>query len=92
MTQSSKAERAERYRQAERLATRDARRAMFIGAAVCLFWLLVGLFLMGWSWHVTDHQTGMIFFWSSLIVGNSGILATIVWTVRKAEARGDLGR
>jgi hypothetical protein len=84
-------ERAEAHLEAERLANRDARRSLFIGAAMCFVWLAVGLYLLGWAMHVTDAKLGMVFFWSGLVIGNSGIVLSIIWTVRRAESRGDLG-
>ena len=85
-------ERAEARFKSERLADRDARRSLLIGAGLCLVWLTIGLYLLGWAVHVTDQKLGYILFWSGLIFGNSGIVAMIAWTVRKAAARGDLGR
>jgi hypothetical protein len=87
----TKEERAATLQVAEREAGRDARRALFIGAAMCLVWLAVGLYLLGLSVHVTDQKIGNLLFWLGLVVGNSGILLSIVWTVRRAEARGDYG-
>lgn len=85
-------DRAQAHLAAERAARRDAWRSTLLGSVICFGWLALGLYGLGWSFHVTDERTGRILFWSSLIVGNSGILATIYWVVRKAEARGDLGR
>jgi hypothetical protein len=85
-------ERAQAHLEAEDQANRDARRTLFIGAGVCLVWLAIGLYLLAWAMHVTDEKIGRLLFWSGLILGNTGIVATIAWTIKKAEARGDLGR
>lgn len=85
-------ERAQAHLATERAATRDARRSTLLGALICFLWMALGLYGLGWSLHVTDERTGRVIFWSALIIANSGILATIYWVVRKAEARGDVGR
>src|SRR5262249_35650139 len=84
-------ERAAAHLATEEMASRDARRPTFIGAALCFFWLVVGLYIFAWSMHVTDHKTGMIFFWAGLLVGNTGIVLSSYWVVRKMTARGDFG-
>ena len=87
----SREERAAAYLAADDAANRDARRTMLIGAGLCFAWLLVGLYIFGWSMHVNDQATGMVFFWAGLLVGNAGILLTVAWVVRRMTARGDFG-
>ena len=84
-------ERAKAHLVADRAATRDAWRSTLLGAVVCLVWMALGLYGLGWSLHVTDERTGNLIFWGSLVIANSGIVATIYWVVRKAEHRGDMG-
>jgi hypothetical protein len=84
-------ERAAAHLAADRAATRAAWRSTLVGALICFLWMAVGLYGLGWSMHVTDEKTGKLLFWGSLTIANSGILSTIYWVVRKAEARGDMG-
>ena len=84
-------ERAAAHIAADRAATRDARRSTLLGALISFLWMALGLYGLGWSLHVTDERTGKLIFWGSLVIANSGIVATIYWVVRKAEARGDMG-
>jgi hypothetical protein len=84
-------ERAAAHIALDRAATRDAWRSTITGALICLLWMAIGLYGLGWSFHVTDERTGNLLFWGSLVIGNSGIVATIYWVVKKAEARGDIG-
>lgn len=75
---------------AELEARRAVRRTLVRCAALCVAWMLLGLYLLGWSAHTTDEHYGRIAFYSGVIVGNAGILSTLLATYRRLEKRGDL--
>jgi hypothetical protein len=52
--------------------------------------MLLGLYLLGWSMHTADYTYGRIAFYSGVIVGNCGIIFTLLNTHRRLEKRGDL--
>jgi hypothetical protein len=80
-----------RAREAAELAAERARRFELVRAALlCITWMLVGLYLLGWSMHTSDEQYGRIAFYSGIIVGNGGIVFTLLNTYRRLEKRGDL--
>jgi hypothetical protein len=80
-----------RARVAAELETERARRRELIrAAALCVAWMLLGLYLLGWSMHTTDYAYGRIAFYSGVIVGNTGIIYTLLNTHRRLEKRGDL--
>ena len=80
-----------RQREAAELQTRRAvRRALVRCGALCVGWMLLGLYLLGWAVHTTDEHYGRIAFYSCVIVGNAGILYTLLATYRRLEERGDL--
>jgi hypothetical protein len=75
---------------AELAAERAVRRALIRAGLLCIAWMLVGLYLLGWSMHTTDEHYGRVVFYSGLIIGNAGILYTLLNTYRRLEKRGDL--
>ena len=75
---------------AEDEARRAVRRTLLRSGALCIGWMLAGLYLLGWSVHTTDEQYGRIAFYAGAIVGNAGILYTLLATYRTLEKRGDL--
>ena len=75
---------------AERETRRSVRWALVRCGALCVGWTLVGLYLLGWSVHTTDEHYGRIAFYSGVIVGNAGILYTLLATYRRLEKRGDV--
>jgi hypothetical protein len=80
-----------RAREAAELETERARRrALVRAAALCVAWMLLGLYLLGWSMHTTDFAYGRIAFYGGVIVGNAGIIYTLLNTHRRLEKRGDL--
>lgn len=91
-----KARLAERYaRIAERneATEEEAGRARFrilLGAGLaCAMWCVVGLLGIGMGLASRTVETGNIWFWGGLVVGNGGILATLIWTVEKLRSIGD---
>lgn len=75
---------------AEREAERARRRELVRAGALCIGWMLLGLYLLGWSVHTTDYLYGRIAFFGGLIVGNAGIVITLLASYRRLEKRGDL--
>lgn len=75
---------------AELAAERAVRRALIRAGLLCIAWMLLGLYLLGWSMHTTDEYYGRVAFYGGLIVGNAGILYTLLNTYRRLEKRGDL--
>src|SRR5437868_6068679 len=81
----------ERHAAAHRIGARLRFWAWFRTLLLCWFWLLLGMFLVGWSFHPTHAVLGHIAFWLGLAVGNGGFLFTLIAAWRAAEARGDYG-
>jgi hypothetical protein len=75
---------------AELEAARGRRHELIRAGALCIAWTLLGLYLLGWSMHTTDYHYGRIAFYSGVIVGNVGIIYTLLNTYRRLEKRGDL--
>ena len=57
-------------------------------AMECVVSCAVGLFFVGLAAHVTDYRLGMVYFWSGLILGYSGMIASLSGFYRRGEARG----
>ena len=51
-------------------------------------WFSIGLFLLGWSMHTTDSRYAGLAFWGGLILGDGGMLLTLVRARREAEKLG----
>jgi hypothetical protein len=75
---------------AELEAERARRRVLARAGLLSLFWMLVGLYLLGWSVHTLDYLYGRIFFFGGLIVGNTGIVYVLLAAYRQLEKSGDL--
>lgn len=75
---------------AEREAERAVRRELVRAGALCVGWMSLGLYLLGWSMHTVDEHYGRIAFYGGLLVGNGGILFTLLNCYRRLERRGDL--
>ncbi|MFN2567389.1 MAG: hypothetical protein ABR499_20520 [Gemmatimonadaceae bacterium] len=74
---------------AELEAERVRRRDMVRTGALCVMWMLIGLYLLGWSMHTTDDRYARLAFYSGVIVGNTGIVFTLLRAYRRGEERGD---
>jgi uncharacterized ion transporter superfamily protein YfcC len=72
--------------EAERIRRRDLIRT----AALCVLWMLFGLYLLGWSFHTTDERYARAAFYAGIILGNGGIAFTLLRAQRRREERGDL--
>jgi hypothetical protein len=75
---------------AEAEAERGRRRELVRTALLCIAWMMIGLYLLGWSMHTSDEHYGRIAFYSGVIIGNAGILYTLLDSYRRLEKRGDL--
>jgi hypothetical protein len=77
-------------RRAEQVeADRVRRRALTRAAAACVGWLVIGLYLLGWSMHTTDLRYAGAAFVGGLTLGNGGIIFTLLRAYRQGEERGD---
>jgi hypothetical protein len=74
---------------AELEANRARRRDLVRAGALCVVWMLVGVYLLGWSVHTTDERYGWLAFYGGLIVGNGGMVFTLLAAYRRGEERGD---
>jgi hypothetical protein len=81
-------ERAAALNAAEREVERDKLRAYVFAALACFGYMALGLVLVAFAVHTTDESLGQIAFWSGLLLGNAGILITVVTTHQRAEAEG----
>jgi hypothetical protein len=80
-----------RQREAAEHETRRAVRRTLVRCGVtCIGWMLAGLYLIGWAMHTTDEGYGRVAYYAGVIVGNGGILYTLLATYRRLERRGDL--
>lgn len=77
-------ERLEAERDASRLRWSEVVRV----SAECLGSCALGLAGIGFAWHTTDHDWGMICWWAGLVVGYSGISTSLVAAYLRAEKRG----
>jgi hypothetical protein len=75
---------------AELESQRGRRRELLRASALCIAWMLLGLYLLAWSMHTTSFEYGHVAFYSGVIVGNAGIIFTLLNTYRRLEKRGDL--
>ena len=77
--------RTEEAVEARRVTTRD----LAWTAAQCVLWVILGLFLIGWSLHTTDAVLGAAAFYSGLGVGNAGWVFSVLAAYARGEKRGD---
>jgi len=70
-------------------AQRDLMWANVLTALMCLGWAGAGIFLLMWSAHTTSMTYGRIAFWAGLVVGNGGVLFTLIAAYARGEQRGD---
>ena len=53
-----------------------------------IVWLVVGLFLTGWSLHTTDTRYAGLAFWGGIGLGDAGMLWTLIRARQDAEKLG----
>ena len=61
-------------------AHREQARGVTHVAVRCLGWCALGLFFVMWSAHLTDVEYGRIALYGGLVIGNGGILFTLIST------------
>ncbi len=71
-------ERAEELLALEREAEREERSATARTLLSCFAWVLIGLALMGYAVHTTDLRAAGIAYWAGLMLGNGGVLLTLI--------------
>lgn len=91
-----KARLAERYEEigtrneaAEKEASGARFRILLSAAGAVAVWCVVGLLGIGMSLASNSTEIGNVWFWGGLVVGNGGILATLVWTAERLRSMGD---
>jgi hypothetical protein len=87
--QSLRDEMAVRQAEANERAGRDKARAIVWTAAACVGWAAAGLFCLAWSAHTTDVKAGWIAVWFGLLIGNGGVVFTLLRAYVRGERRGD---
>jgi hypothetical protein len=70
-------------------AKRDTRRDIFTTALACVGWAGLGLLCLMLSFAVDELLLGRIAYWGGLLVGNGGVLFTLLAAYRRGEKRGD---
>jgi hypothetical protein len=70
-------------------ARRDSVWAYVATALACVGWAGAGIFLLMWSAHTTSMAYGRIAFFGGLVVGNGGVLFTLIAAYLRSERRGD---
>ena len=85
---ASREERAQAALDAERQARRDELWLMVRTLLLCAVWSAIGIYCIGWSLHTSSKIYGRIAFWSGILIGNAGILGTLIHTWRTFEDRG----
>lgn len=53
-----------------------------------LIWLIVGLFLLFWSFHTTDTRYADLAFWGGIGLGDGGMLMTLIRARHEADRCG----
>lgn len=56
-------------------------------AALLVASVFLGMFLMAWSVHTTDARYAGAAFWSGLIIGNGGVLVSMLMVLARAARR-----
>jgi hypothetical protein len=74
----------QRAAEAER-AHRDRTWTLIRAGASCVLWCLLGLVCLMWSAHTTDAGYGRIAFYGGLVIGNGGILYTLIEVYSRRE-------
>jgi hypothetical protein len=74
---------------AEVEAKRDRNRDLAWSALRCLLWSALGILCILWSAHTTDAAYGRIAFYGGLVVGNAGIVYTLLGVYKRGLSRGD---
>ena len=81
-------ERAARLLAAEREASAAVRRLYAGVILICFAWMSIGLLLLGWAFHTTNEDLGRIAFLGGILVGDIGILSTVLFAWNRAQREG----
>ncbi len=84
------AERAAELEKFARQAERDRLWDLARTVAECGAWCVAGLACIAWSFHTDDEGWGRIAFYGGLVIGNSGIIASLYCANLRAIERGDI--
>jgi hypothetical protein len=72
----------------EREVTRDVRRGVALGALGCVLSCGVGMVILFFAFWTNDPGLGAVFFWTGLVVGYSGMTASLLALYLWGEKRG----
>lgn len=72
----------------ERELRREMRWVYGRAVAGCFISLAIGLACIAWALHASDEGYAQIAFWAGLLVGNGGVLVTLVVTYHRAMEEG----
>jgi hypothetical protein len=81
----------ERAEQLEKLEKdlRSRKRALYLRyGAEYVLWLVVGVFLLFWSFHTTDSRYARLAFWGGIGLGDGGMLMALIRARNEAERCG----
>lgn len=73
---------------ADRAVSRDVLRGVVLGALGCVLSCAVGGVLLGIAFWVSDAELGAVFFWLGLVVGYSGMTASLLALYLWGDERG----
>ena len=79
----------ERNQRLHRIASRDARRALYRTSLYIVAWTLCGLALVGLALHIDDPELGAIYFLAGKIVWIGGWSASLLAHYAGRSRRGD---
>ena len=68
-------------------AARAERREVLLVLAMCVLWAGLGLFLVMWSAHTTSVEHGQIALGAGLVIGNGGVVATLIYAWYRAQGK-----
>ena len=72
----------------ERETTRYGRRVMLWALLGCVASCALGMLLLGVAFWVNDRDTGLVFFWTGLVLGYSGMTFSLSYAYLKGEELG----
>jgi hypothetical protein len=81
-------ERAQQIEQLEREMRTQKRRLYLRYGSEYLLWLVVGAFLLFWSFHTTDSRYARLAFWGGIGLGDGGMLLALIRGRNDAERCG----
>jgi hypothetical protein len=81
-------ERAREIEEWENAIRRETRYLYLRYGSEYLVWLIVGLFLLFWSFHTTDTRYAGLAFWGGIGLGDAGMVWTLIRARNDAEKRG----